>query len=533
MAKTPATPMGANQENLSASGKPSGGFGEGTTILVVNPHDDSRSDNTEANAKDSPIAPPAHVGNRREFIMNSIVSAAAVASATAIPNVNDVAQAASPSAALARTEQVIAVLRSRYVRDNWMIEENDAEQALAYMRNYAAGKAEDDDHGNAVMVGFFGSHGQSLDWIFRGDVSGMICQLATQSTRAAVVADGHLLELVDQHGIETHECQQIEAKWRKLDDQRCASKTTTRGYKAAQRQLDRQSDVCNTIELKIVGTPAKTIDGIIAKARTLNRNLINGESVEEGIDAKFGAAITRDLLALGNEDPESSHSPAPIADPIFAAIEAHRAARLEYEQACEKHSRVEEKFVDKERPEARVEIGEREEFEISAHSNGRGGRIIECQPLKRMVPIYATSYLDIDKNTPPDLGEVERAEWIAQKRKQLDAEEDRISVEWQETELGKLEFLMSETFDIEDRRTRDLVWTTPTTSQGLAVLLGYCRELGGFQELTRAAEWATALEWAIENAARSLAGLPKPPMTKLIQDLWELKQREDREALLA
>jgi hypothetical protein len=35
---------------------------------------------------------------------------------------------------------------------------------------------------------FFHSHGQSLDWVFCGDIGGMICGLAKHSERAADVA---------------------------------------------------------------------------------------------------------------------------------------------------------------------------------------------------------------------------------------------------------------------------------------------------------------------------------------------------------
>ncbi|MBU6463224.1 MAG: hypothetical protein KGL35_21865 [Bradyrhizobium sp.] len=84
------------QTNLS----PSGAFNGTSTITNTTPVVDSphngRSDSVDGRANHSPIAPPAHV-SRRNLIMNSIVSAAAVASATAIPNQSIAKDAFAPA----------------------------------------------------------------------------------------------------------------------------------------------------------------------------------------------------------------------------------------------------------------------------------------------------------------------------------------------------------------------------------------------------------------------------------------------------
>jgi hypothetical protein len=46
---------------------------------------------------------------------------------------------------------------------------------------------------------FFRSHGQSLDWVFDGDIGGLICSLAKNSTRAIAIADSELFALADRY----------------------------------------------------------------------------------------------------------------------------------------------------------------------------------------------------------------------------------------------------------------------------------------------------------------------------------------------
>jgi hypothetical protein len=42
----------------------------------------------------------------------------------------------------------------------------------------------------------------------------------------------------------------------------------------------------------------KTFDGLVAKARALECNLVDGESVEDGADSEFAASLVKDILAL-------------------------------------------------------------------------------------------------------------------------------------------------------------------------------------------------------------------------------------------
>jgi hypothetical protein len=92
-----------------------------------------------------------------------------------------------PAASLPRAEQIVELLTTCYVREGWKIDKAAAKRALAYIRRYAK-DGSDPDEGRRVAMDFFHSHGQSLDWVFCGDIGGMICGLAKHSERATDVA---------------------------------------------------------------------------------------------------------------------------------------------------------------------------------------------------------------------------------------------------------------------------------------------------------------------------------------------------------
>jgi hypothetical protein len=121
--------------------------------------------------------------------------------------------------------------------------------------------------------------------------------------RDVATVDADLLEMVDKYRIAMREGERLEKVWRELDDRRCETGKNPRGYKAATDQMDRQGRVCEQIEKKIIGTPARTIDGIIAKAQALSLNLVGGESAEDGNDVELGVSIAHDLIALDNGSP--------------------------------------------------------------------------------------------------------------------------------------------------------------------------------------------------------------------------------------
>ena len=90
------------------------------------------------------------------------------------------------AASLPRAEQIVELLSTCYVREGWKINKAAAKRALAFVRGYAKDGSDPDD-GRKAALDFFHSHGQSLDWVFCGDIGGMICGLAKHSERAAAL----------------------------------------------------------------------------------------------------------------------------------------------------------------------------------------------------------------------------------------------------------------------------------------------------------------------------------------------------------
>jgi hypothetical protein len=105
---------------------------------------------------------------------------------------------AGAAASLARAEQVVSLLRACYIREGWKIDEPAAERALAYCRKSAEDGSDPDEERVAAMD-FFCSHGVSLDWVFAGDIGGLICGVAKHSERADSIADAELMALADQY----------------------------------------------------------------------------------------------------------------------------------------------------------------------------------------------------------------------------------------------------------------------------------------------------------------------------------------------
>jgi hypothetical protein len=93
----------------------------------------------------------------------------------------------SPASSLARAEQVVTLLRTCYIREGWKIDDEAAEVALTYCRQYAA-DGSDPDEERMAAIDFFLSHGVSIDWVFGGAVGGLICRGAKHSQRADAIA---------------------------------------------------------------------------------------------------------------------------------------------------------------------------------------------------------------------------------------------------------------------------------------------------------------------------------------------------------
>jgi hypothetical protein len=95
--------------------------------------------------------------------------------------------------ALPRMEYIIETLATYVVADGWHESWESgpmpkrAADIMAYVRERAAGKRENAAQ-EAEVNAFISDCGQSLDWIFGGDVRGMICKAAGNSPQAAGLA---------------------------------------------------------------------------------------------------------------------------------------------------------------------------------------------------------------------------------------------------------------------------------------------------------------------------------------------------------
>jgi hypothetical protein len=99
-----------------------------------------------------------------------------------------------PKAMLARLEHAIELFRTKHICDGWKMDEAGAERSLRYFR---AGCPDDDDEWGATIA-FISSHGLSFDWICGGDVSSMICMLASRS-RQAMQAPDPIFAAIEAH----------------------------------------------------------------------------------------------------------------------------------------------------------------------------------------------------------------------------------------------------------------------------------------------------------------------------------------------
>jgi hypothetical protein len=89
-----------------------------------------------------------------------------------------------PKAALERARYVVECLRTRFVREGWHedFDKEGAERTLRVIQGQVEGKQYYQREFEAAIEWLL-DHGQSIDWILRGDPGGMICQCAHHSRR--------------------------------------------------------------------------------------------------------------------------------------------------------------------------------------------------------------------------------------------------------------------------------------------------------------------------------------------------------------
>jgi hypothetical protein len=236
--------------------------------------------------------------------MNTMVSLPIVA---ALPIAAPAMAAEHPddhAATLARAEQIVETLRTNYVAEGWTLFEPAAEEMLGFFRRRLEGKPERDNEFKMDVVEFFAAHGQSLDWVLFGDPSVMICRLAAAKSEERGEPDHTLIELADGYLVAAAEETRLNGILDQMHGERGETGKNPRGYRTVKRAYDKAVALGVDLEKQIHATPAKTIAGMIAKARCAEQ-----EEFMEGINGDFSVSIAKDLLALS----------APSAGPIAAA----------------------------------------------------------------------------------------------------------------------------------------------------------------------------------------------------------------------
>jgi hypothetical protein len=205
------------------------------------------------------------------------------------------------------------------------------------------------------------------------------------------------------------------------------------------------------------------------------------------------------------------HSAEP--DPIFALLEAHRAAVAAFSEASKQADGI--PFNERTRALARVVVGYDADGELIKGADAEGP-FFRWKNNGKKNPIYAHSTYEIEQKAPKELDEQTREAWIDERTQELVKEEERVRNEKLQTEHGRLEAVSNTAADREWNLIHELMGTLPTTSGGLAALLSYVRTdryvreqvIGFGNDLSTP---ANLYLWTMERLACAAAGLPEPP----------------------
>jgi hypothetical protein len=208
---------------------------------------------------------------------------------------------------------------------------------------------------------------------------------------------------------------------------------------------------------------------------TADCELAEGDDIPDG---RLVRKLIKNVFALSGTLPIQG-LPAEAPDPIFAVIETHRRASATYIDADEAPS----KMVGKSHS-ARVSIGDFADGDaVRSKTDEHGKFTITWVPTGKKSPLYAYDSISIEKSVPRDLQGADRDAWVGQRLAELEKDERRIAKNHARTKLGKLEAVRDQAYERERDCMLDLIWTTPTTMNGLAALLRYCRENESINEL--------------------------------------------------
>jgi len=158
-------------------------------------------------------------------------------------------------------------------------------------------------------------------------------------------------------------------------------------------------------------------------------------------------------------------------DPIFAAIEAHRAAYRAWCDANRVAGEAEEGGGYPERPP--IILGHYEERDSEFSKNPDGTVTIKYKKTGQTLPIEARYPHDVRRNVPSKLSDAEKETWIAEKIAELEKSDAAFDAELSKTAAGQLREAEEAACDRAHDALETFVTTTPTTLAGVMAALRY------------------------------------------------------------
>lgn len=240
--------------------------------------------------------------NRRAILagaaaLPALAGAAAVPALTVPAIVNAAPLPADTRAAtVGRAQQLVDLLSDRYVCAGWH-EAFDKERAAKFLAAVQTEDYSEYTEATAFVNAWMRDHGQSLDWLYDGDLLGMITGAAAQSPAAAVLtpahADAALLELGRRLTVAWAATRALEEKWRLEGGPPFSPE--------ANREFEASYEAASAIVHKIRDATATTIDGLRVKATAISWCQGDEETIFDEAattDVQIAESIVRDLLAM-------------------------------------------------------------------------------------------------------------------------------------------------------------------------------------------------------------------------------------------
>lgn len=266
---------------------------------------------------------------------------AALAGASAVPLATIVASSTAASAStampetgidraatIARAEYLVERLADRFVKDGWH-EHFDRQRAAKFIDALRRQNYSEFDEASEIVVQWMRDHGQSLDWLYTGEVGSMLCRAAKGSPAARAIPGelDPIVALIEEH-------RSVEAAFN-----RALGKKT-----GAERRFERETGaLAPQVECEVVYSPGflggmgKTLEEVLIRTRELKggtetRTARSHEEIDEILrddpeQAKTCHALLdqriakheRDLGPHERREEEMSAASSAALDKIFAA----------------------------------------------------------------------------------------------------------------------------------------------------------------------------------------------------------------------